>query len=352
MALGDSRRLGQIYVMLTQYFFYRGMHDQVIATSQRAVALAAASGESVLQALANLFPGFSYQSRGDYRRASNCLGQTVAALDGAQRYALLGLTSPPALFARALLVLCHAELGTFVAGRALGEAGLQFAEALAHPYTLSYAYYGLGLLCLRQGDLSRALPLLERAVDISRDADIPANIPRMGAALGAAYTLAGRIADAVPLLTQAREQSVATGRAHQETLCSLPLGEAHLLAGRMEEAHALAERALAHARESQERGHEAYALRLLGDIAAQRELPDSKQAETRYRHALALAEELGMRPLQAHCHRSLGTLSAAIGRQDLARTALSTALALYRAMDMLLWVPQTEAALAQVERQH
>jgi tetratricopeptide (TPR) repeat protein len=348
VALDDPRRLGQVCVMLTQYFFYRDMHDQVIVTSQRAIALAAASGDNILQALANLFPGFSYISRGDCHSASDCLGQTVAALDGTQRYELLGLTSPPALFARALLLLCHAELGTFVAGRVLGEEGLQFAEMLAHSYTLSFACYGLGLLCLRQGDLSRALPLLERAVGICRDADIPAGVPRMGAALGAAYTLAGRLADAIPLLTQAREQSAATGRAHQETLCSLPLGDAHLLAGRLEEAHALAKRALALAREPQERGHEAYALRLLGDIAARRGPLAVEQAETYYRQALTRAKALGMRPLQAHCHRGLGTLYVAIGQQEPARTALSTALALYRAMDMTFWLPQTETALVQV----
>ena len=81
-----------------------------------------------------------------------------------------------------------------------------------------------------------------------------------------------------------------------ETLCSLPLGEAQLLAGRLEEAHALAERALALARAHQERGNEAYALRLLGEIAARGDPSEHTQAEVHYRQALALAEELGMRP--------------------------------------------------------
>jgi len=40
------------------------------------------------------------------------------------------------------------------------------------------------------------------------------------------------------------------------------------------------------------------------------EPPDAEQAEIYYRQALTLAEELGMRPLQAHCHRGLGTLYA------------------------------------------
>ena len=62
-------------------------------------------------------------------------------------------------------------------------------------------------------------------------------------------------------------------------------------------------------------------------------------AEAHYRQALALAEELGMRPLQAHCHRGLGTLYARTGQREQARTELSTAIELYRAMDMTFWLP-------------
>src|SRR5262249_52958727 len=134
-----------------------------------------------------------------------------------------------------------------------------------------------------------------------------------------------------------------------QAFCSLSMGEAQVLAGRLEEAHALAERALALTRTHQERGHEAYALRLLGDIAARRGPPESVPADAAYRQALALAEELGMRPLQAHCHRGLGTLYATIGQQEQARAELSAAIVLYRAMDMMFWLPQTEATLAQVE---
>jgi Flp pilus assembly protein TadD len=61
-----------------------------------------------------------------------------------------------------------------------------------------------------------------------------------------------------------------------------------------------------------------------------------------------LAEELGMRPLQAHCHLGLGTIYAKLGQPEPARTELCTAVALYRAMDMTFWLPQAETALAQV----
>jgi tetratricopeptide (TPR) repeat protein len=170
----------------------------------------------------------------------------------------------------------------------------------------------------------------------------------MAQALGAAYTLSGRVADAVPLLTQALEQTISTARAGFQALCSLTLGEAQLLAGRLEEAQALAEGALALARTQQERSNQAYALRLLGEIAAQREPPERALAEAHYQQARALAEELGMRPLQAHCHLGLGGLYLKTDQPEQSRVALTTAVALYRAMDMTFWLPQAEAALAQV----
>jgi tetratricopeptide (TPR) repeat protein len=171
----------------------------------------------------------------------------------------------------------------------------------------------------------------------------------MVATLGAAYTLAGRVVDAVPLLTRGIEQAIATQRVIDEGFCGLSLGEAYTVAGHLEEARAVAERTLALARQHQERGHQAYALRLLGDIAAHREPPEAEQAEAHYRQALALAEGLGMRPLVAHCHFGLGTRYCQTGRLVEARAALSTALELYHAMDMTFWLPEAEAALAQVE---
>jgi hypothetical protein len=77
--------------------------------------------------------------------------------------------------------------------------------------------------------------------------------------------------------------------------------------------------------------------------------PQSELAAAHYQQALVLAEELGMRPLQAHCHRGLGTLYAQRGQREQAHTELSTAITMYRTMDMTFWLPQTEAALAQVE---
>jgi tetratricopeptide (TPR) repeat protein len=250
---------------------------------------------------------------------------------------------------RAFLAACHAELGRFTAGNILGDEGLQIAETGAHPSSLMWAYYGIGLLSCCQGDLRRALPRLARAMGICQEEHLAIFFPRMAAALGAGYTLAGRVADAVALLTEAMEHTRTMDMVGFQTLCSLPLGEAQLLAGRVEEAYTCAERALALARTHQERGNEAYALRLLGAIATHRDRPDVPRAAAHYQHALALAQALGMRPLAAHCHRGLGTLYATIGQREQARTAFATAMEMCRAMEMTFWLPETEAALAHVE---
>ena len=184
VALDDPRRLGQVSVFLSLHFYLMGAYDQAIAAAQRALALATASGDVVLHALANQHLGIAYQAQGDYRRAIDCFGQTVASLDGARRHERFGQAVLPAVISRAYLAVCHAELGTFAEGSALGDEGLQIAEAVAHPGSLMLASWGIGLLALRQGDLPRALPLLERAVGLCQDADLPALFPLDGCGLG------------------------------------------------------------------------------------------------------------------------------------------------------------------------
>ena len=122
------------------------------------------------------------------------------------------------------------------------------------------------------------------------------------------------------------------------------LSEAYLLTGRSEEGLALTERALKIS-DARQRSFRALVLQLRGEIAARRDSPETERAEHSYHEALALAAELGMRPLQAHCHVGLGGLCARSGRQEQARDHLSAAVDLYRAMQMTFWLPQVESAL-------
>jgi tetratricopeptide (TPR) repeat protein len=127
------------------------------------------------------------------------------------------------------------------------------------------------------------------------------------------------------------------------------LSEVFLLAGREADARAAAQRALGLARQHKERGHEAYALRLLGEIAARADPLDIGKAENHYRQALALAEELGMRPLMAHCHVGLGKLYRRIGSRQQAEEHLTTAAAMMREMEMGLWLEKAEGELKELQ---
>ena len=110
----------------------------------------------------------------------------------------------------------------------------------------------------------------------------------------------------------------------------------------------LGQQALEVAQSQEQQGYQAYALRLLGECAVHGHPLEIAQATAYYQHALALAEELGMRPLQAHCHQGLGTLYAETRQREQARAELSTAIEMYHAMAMQLWLSQAEAALAQM----
>jgi tetratricopeptide (TPR) repeat protein len=293
--------------------------------------------------------GAIYYQLGDYRRAIAALRQSVAWLAGGSAGVHTCIAGPNAVEAQTRLVLCLAEVGAFAEGRPLGEAAVQLAETLNHPISLARAYCGVGMLCLYQGDRPQATLVLERGLACCRAWDIRDWGTVLASAVGAVYALSGRVIEAIPLLEEATEHTALQHRGSPAVSRVLWLSEGYLLAGRLGDALQRARQALELARAAKERGHEAWTLRLLGEIAAHGDPLEGAPAAPYYRQALALAEDLGMRPLQAHCHRGLGTLYAATGQQEQARTELSTAMEMYQSMDMTFWLPQTEAALTQVD---
>ena len=206
----------------------------------------------------------------------------------------------------------------------------------------------MGHLHLRRGDLHQATLALEHALEICQGVDSPPLFHAVSSALGYAYALSGRSAEAIPLLEEGVERPVIAGSNEGQSLRTIWLSEAYLLAGREADARAAAQRALGLARQHKERGHEAYTLRLLGEIAAREDPLDIGKAENHYRQALALAEELGMRPLIAHCHLGLGKLYRRIGSRQQAEEHLTTATKMMREMEMGLWLERAEAELKEL----
>ena len=172
-------------------------------------------------------------------------------------------------------------------------------------------------------------------------------LPDIASLLGAAYVLQGRAAEALPLLERAVALTSSRGDMRDHALHVTHLSEGYLLAGRIREASQLAERALQIARATRERGNEACALRLLAAIEAHHASPaDPETGERHYRGALALAEDLGMRPLAAHCHLGLGKLYRLTDERRQALEHLATATTMYRELEMTHWLEKAGVEMA------
>jgi tetratricopeptide (TPR) repeat protein len=244
---------------------------------------------------------------------------------------------------RAFLARALAELGAFDEGRGHGEEAVRLAEALDHPFSLIWAYLNLGHLEGLRGEFSQATMPLERAVALSRERNSAYLIPIALAALGHVYAGSGRVEEGVSLLQQALAAYASAGVGYLHSMSTVRLGEAYLLAGRVEEARTCGARAVALAREREERGYEAWAHRLLGETASHQSCPDVAAAEAHYAASTALASELGMRPLVAQCRLSLGKLHKRAGNRGAATEHLATAMSMFHEMGMPFWFEKAEA---------
>jgi tetratricopeptide (TPR) repeat protein len=232
------------------------------------------------------------------------------------------------------LTWAFADRGKFEEGIAHGQEGIRLAEALDHPSTLCFMLWWLAYLHIIRGDLNHAIHLLERGLALSREWNLAYLSVLHTGSLGYAYALSGRIAEGIPLLEHALSDVETLGYRAVQSAFLVYLGEACVLADRLEDALEVAGRALTLAREGGWRPYEASALRFRGEIASHRDPPEVETAEDYYRQALALADELGMRPLVAHCHLGLAKLYGRAGKQDQAREHLATAMAMYREKGM------------------
>jgi tetratricopeptide (TPR) repeat protein len=241
--------------------------------------------------------------------------------------------------------MCLAERGEFREGVATAEQALNIAETGDPAYSLVVACAGLGSVHVLKGDFERAAAVLERGLRTDPGEPVGRVWPFVASTLGAAWTGTGRFEEALPLLEQAVERAAAMKLMANQPLRLVRLAEGHVRAGRPESAFLAAVQALELAEEQRERGHEAYAHWVLGESWAKRDAPDLDRAEQHYRKSLAVAERLGMRPLEGHCHWGLGRLAGRRGDVEGARGALDVARDLFGEMEMSFWLRQLETVV-------
>ena len=345
--LQDRGRLGRVVANMTYALGSLGDLDSAIDAGERARAIAAALDDPALRVSTNVALGRAYYGRGRYASSIECSRETIASLTGDLVYQRSG---GPILLAsvasRVSLVLCLAELGEFAEGSVQGQEAIRIAETVAYPDDRVWAYFGVGRLCAVKGEFDRGIALLEQALPLITEGEVPIYFPRVASSLGLAYMHTGRLGDALEILERAMVHGDGLGFMFGHALVEACLAEALLHAGQVEAASRLADQALERARRQGEHGWQAWTLRLHGEIASAGDRPTD--AEGFYRRARALAEERGMRPLVAHCDLGLGQLYRRIGRREQAGVQLCAALEMYRALDMGVWATRAEAELASV----
>jgi tetratricopeptide (TPR) repeat protein len=340
VALDDQRRLAWVACYMSNYWWHIRANDRALDDGRRALATSRAIGDDILELEAAYVLGRAYDRLGDYRSAVDMYGTIVSGTAGGRARERFGQARPVAVVARSATIFCLIELGETAQAIARGEELMRLAEIVDQPFSLAVASSTLGMAYAHRGELERAIPLTQRGLDLCETWQIRLVLPVAQCLLGYQYTLSGRTEEALSLLRQASSPTV-------RFAALVWLSQAYLQAGRREDATEHAKDALEIYRQGKERGSEAYALRALGDITANAQPIDVDQAESYYRQALSLADELGARPLVAHCHLGLGTLYHKVSSTHQAQSELTIAFDMYRSMEMTFWLAKAEAGLTQ-----
>jgi tetratricopeptide (TPR) repeat protein len=281
--------------------------------------------------------GEIYRTLGNYPRAREFLRRAIALIGPGDEADTFGQVGLPAVRARSHLAWTLSELGEFERAHALAAEGLRLADAAQHAYSVCHACLGLGGTRVRMGDFEAAVTVLARGFAVSEQ--VPLLRPPIAADLGVALARCGRVDEGRAHADAAVEGATRMGRMSRLALLLVKCGRIHLLAGDTAAAMRLATTALKLATEQKERGNEVYARHLLGELHAAAE---PAAARRYFQDALALADELGMRPLAAHCHAGLARLHAQAGEPEQAGAERAAAAAMYRAMAMRFWEARLE----------
>jgi DNA-binding SARP family transcriptional activator len=330
--LGDQWRLGRVLTYIANELWIRGDQESAAVAAERALEIGTSLGDRGTQVLARFRVGQVHHERGRYRDARVVLAANAEGLRGASRHESFGLVSSAFAMSSFWLALALSELGEFTAATAVAAEALATMQETHSWFGLAHMF-AVGRVHIRQGMLDAAEEVLERGGEICQTRDFPMLAAVTRGHLGYAYVLGGRVREGLRLLAEGLSEAEALGILFTQALWLGWLAEAESLSG-APGATLSAQRALGVARERGERGNEAYALRVLGELEARADRPDVHGAAQLYRQSMAIARELGMGPLLARCHAGLGRLHERAGKREEGEIHLRTATTMFREMGM------------------
>ena len=337
--IGDRARLASALARTLRPLRACGRLDHAVEIGEQACRIADEVGDAPLTALACMELSSVHYLRGDVRHVEALLTQALNAVEQKTP----GHGDIDTAWVRRMvsqnLVSVLADTGRYVDAIRRGYETLRMAEELGHPAPIAWALCFLGYAHGGRGDIDEAINLSARSLKLARERDVRNLIRPASACLAEAYTLAGRAPEAVSLLEVAVEGPPAS---RMDFFALVSLGRSYLSAGRVDDAIARAREALGMCREQTMRNLEASTLHLLGDIATTLQPPALDDARQHYRRSLGLAEELGMRPLIAHCHAGLAKLYRRTGKRTESDEHSATARTMYLDMGMTYWLERAD----------
>jgi class 3 adenylate cyclase/tetratricopeptide (TPR) repeat protein len=328
--LDDKRRLARAACYLGNYHFLCADSAASIAWGERALEAATASNDVLIAAETAAYLAMTYYFLGDLPLCMEWAKRSLTRLASSGLRELSRGRGRIQVFAHTYRVWCLAERGDFAAAVAGGEDAVSLADAIGHPFVRVFAYLGLGIARLRQGELEKAAARLDAAVGLCEEGQFGLLEGFASAPLGLTRACTGAIDTGRGLIERALERDTGKTLFVTRPLHLAYLAEATLLSG----AHTEAER------------HAAHALTLAGEQGSRlAAIRDTTAAEEGYKSGLHLGEELGMRPLVAQGHLGLGKLYGRTGQRRQSQAHFTTATTMYREMDMRFWLERAEAEM-------
>jgi len=354
MSLQDEERLAKVLTWMTAHWNLAGNSQQAVITARQALHHTSGANNRDSNIVAHNWLGVAYYNLGQFKESIKELETVLSLIPDDRQNDFFGTPVILSVNCKTWLTRSLAQTGDF--GRIsqyVGEA-IKTATERAHPLSIVFAYYAMGAAALIQGEFNQAITALEHALKTCEAAEIPVQRRLVICGLAAAYAFVDRFDQALDLL---ESDTGSTDSACTSGIRRVPLGKSmgmvwevdtYRLGGKRREAQTLAEQFLQVSIESNDKGSEAWLRCVIGDLLAGRDSAPSTQSEASYRHALRLALQLGMRPLQARCHRGLGQMYTRCQKASVAQSEFRSARALYHSMFMPYWVAETDRALTSI----
>jgi class 3 adenylate cyclase/tetratricopeptide (TPR) repeat protein len=313
--LNDRSRLARIFPFIVNCLVLQGRYAEALATGERAMTLASELGDERRQLATKTYLARARQARGEYKLAIELFESVLSALERKASDDFHGLPVLPAAFSRGSLAVCMAEMGAFEAAESYGAEAARRADAVGQPDSIMWSYWSIGLVALNKGDCSAAVLVFDRLLDVCRTHDLDAYASRIMAAMGRTMARIGQVKEGLSLLEKAvaLDETAEPQIARSFTLTAY--AEALLLAGELDKAETVIGGVLQRARSIGERSSEAHACWLGATIQTVR-ASDLDAAAGLLGSATAIATELDLQPLLAHCHLANADLCHRRGLQS------------------------------------